>query len=308
MAIINKLSIVILSYNTKDLLNKCLLAVTKAIGKREDIEIIVIDNASTDGSAQMVEQRYKGLPAGKAGIKIVRNKENLGFAAGNNVALKKCQSQYVLLLNPDTEISLETLEIMLNYLDKNPQVGVATCLVKLVSGKIDDACHRGFPTPWNAICHFSGLGKLFPQSVIFNGYHLGYQNLDKIHEIDACCGAFMMVRQEVGQKLNWLDEDYFWYGEDLDFCYRVKQAGWKIIFNPETSILHWKGASSGMKEESKSVTTASLKRKKVAVISSTEAMKIFYQKHYVQKYPKFVTKAVIYAIGLLARRRLSKFK
>jgi len=296
-----ELSIVILNFNTKDLLNKCLLSVTKAIDKRQDIEIIVVDNASTDGSTEMVEQRYKS-------IEILRNKENLGFAAGNNIALRKCQSRFVLLLNSDTEISPETLDIMLEYMKNNPQVGVATCLVRLKNGQIDDACHRGFPTPWNAFCHFSGLGKIFPLSPLLNGYHLGYQNLDKIHEIDACCGAFMMIRQEVGQKLNWLDEDYFFYGEDLDFCYRVKQNDWKIIFNPDVSILHWKGVSSGMKETSKEITTADLDTKKKALMASTQAMKIFYQKHYLQKYPKILTYAVLAGIDLLEKRRMSKLK
>jgi len=297
----NELSIVILSYNTKDLLNKCLLSVTKAIGKRQDIEIIVVDNASTDGSAQMVEQRYKS-------IEILRNKENLGFAGGNNIALKRCQSRFVLLLNSDTEILPEALDIMLEYMNNNLQVGAATCMIRLKNGQIDDACHRGFPTPWNAFCHFSGLGKLFPLSTLLNGYHLGYQNLDKIHEIDACCGAFMMIRQVVGQKLNWLDEDYFFYGEDLDFCYRVKQNGWKIIFNPEASIVHWKGVSSGMKETSSEITTADKETKKRAVSASIQAMKLFYQKHYVKKYPRILTKAILVGINLLEQNRLKSLE
>lgn len=301
MSKINELSVVILSYNTKDLLNKCLLSVTRAIGKREDIEIIVVDNASTDGSIEMVEQRYKD-------VRILRNKKNLGFASGNNRALKKCQSRFVLLLNSDTEILPETLDVILKYMNNNTHVGVATCLIKLKNGQIDDACHRGFPSPWNALCHFSGLGKIFPQSVIFNGYHLGYQNLDKIHEIDACCGAFMMIRLEVGQKLKWLDEDYFFYGEDLDFCYRVKQLGWKIIFNPETSIIHWKGVSSGMKETSRDITKADEETKRKAVSASTQAMKLFYQKHYVQKYPRILTKAVLAGINFLEQKRLSDLK
>lgn len=295
----NKLSIVILSYNTEKLLNDCLNSVIKAIGERKDIEIIVVDNCSSDNCVGMVKNNFSQ-------VKIIENKENLGFAAGNNLALTKCLSSYVLLLNPDTEISSNTLEVMLGYMDNNPKVGISTCFVKLKNGKIDDASHRGFPTPWNALCHFSGLGKIFPNSVLFNGYHLGYQNLDKIHEIDACCGAFMLIRQEVGKKLKWLDEDYFFYGEDLDFCYRAKEDGWKIMFNPETSILHWKGAASGMKELSQEITTASSETKKRAVLASTDAMKIFYQKHYIQKYPQVLTKIILFGIDFIEARRLSK--
>jgi GT2 family glycosyltransferase len=297
----NKLSIIILSYNTEELLNKCLNSVFTAIGGRKDIEVIVVDNCSSDNCVGVVKNNFSQ-------VQIIENKKNYGFAAGNNLALNKCLSPYVLLLNPDTEISPNTLEVMLNYMDNNPKVGISTCCVKLKNGEIDDACHRGFPTPWNAFCHFSGFGKIFPYSLLFNGYHLGYQNLDMIHEIDACCGAFMMVRQEVGNKLKWLDEDYFFYGEDLDFCYRAKEAGWKIIFNPETSILHWKGAASGMKETSQEITTASRETRKKAILASTNAMKIFYQKHYVQKYPQILTKIIIAGIDLLAARRISKLK
>lgn len=298
---VSELSVIILNYNTKDILKRCLLSVTKAIGSRDDIEITVVDNCSNDKSAEMIR---KDFPK----VNLIINKKNLGYAAGNNIALRKCQSRFVLLLNPDTEIFPDTLKIMLEYMNRNTQVGAATCMVKLKNGQIDDACHRGFPTPWNALCYFSGLGKIFPQSVIFDGYHLGYRELNKIHEIDACCGAFMMIRQELGQKLNWLDEDYFFYGEDLDFCYRAKQNGWKIIFNPETSILHWKGVSSGMKEASSSVATANKETKKRAIMGSIQAMKIFYQKHYLKKYPSILTKIVLFGISLLEQNRLKTFK
>lgn len=297
----NELSVVILNYNTKTLLKKSLETLFNSLREVYGVRVIVVDNASTDDSVNWLKENYPQ-------VEVIKNSKNLGFAAGNNVALKKCQSAFILLLNPDTELSVETVKIMLDYMKKNPEVGVSTCRINLKNGLLDDACHRGFPTPWNAFCHFSGLGRIFPQSKLFNGYHLGYQNLNKIHEIDACCGAFMFVRKEVGRKLNWFDEDYYWYGEDLDFCYRIKQTGAKIIYNPQTSILHWKGAASGMKKASEKITTADDATKKRAVLASIEAMKIFYQKHYVKKYPKFLNRLVMIGINFLEQRRLSKLK
>jgi len=239
-------------------------------------------------------------------VNLISSKKNLGFAAGNNLGIKMAVGEYVLLLNPDTEIEINTFKIMIDYLKSNPKVGAATCRVELKNGKLDDACHRGFPTPWNAFCHFSGISQLFPNSCFLNGYHLGYQNLDKIHEIDSCAGAFLLVRKEIGDSINWLDEDYFWYGEDLDFCYRVKQKGWKIMYVPIIKILHWKGASSGIRQESKNISNASLETRKKAVMASTQAMRLFYQKHYLKKYPSIITGFVLFGINYLEKRRLTK--
>ena len=137
------------------------MSVVKAIGKREDIEIIVVDNCSSDKSVEMVKKNFPE-------VKLILNEKNLGFAAGNNVALRKMLKVVLsLLLNSDTEIFPETLEVMLEYMNNNPQVGIATCKINLKNGQIDDACHRGFPTPWNAFCHFSGLRKNISQKCSF---------------------------------------------------------------------------------------------------------------------------------------------
>ena len=174
-------------------------------------------------------------------------------------------------------------------MDQNADIGVLVPYIKLQDGTIDDACHRGFPTPWNAFGHFSGLAKIFPNSMFFNGYHLGYHNLDSIHEIDAGAGAAMLVRRKVGEEIGWWDEDYFWYGEDLDFCYRVKQKKDKIIFYPDVVILHHKGVSGGIKKHSKQISSAGNKTRRVAQSARFDAMLIFYHKHYKKKYPKLVT-------------------
>ena len=178
------------------------------------------------------------------------------------------------------------------------QVGVATARLELTSGELDDAAHRGFPTPWRSLTHFSGLGKLFPHSVWLNGYHLGYQNLDIPHEIDACVGAFMCIRRTVGENLNWLDENYFWYGEDLDFCYRVKQAGYKVVFIPTVAVTHHKGVASGIKKHSRELSRADRETKLRATRARFEVMRIFYRKFYAQTYPAWVRFVVLFGVWL----------
>lgn len=294
------LSIVVLNFNTKELLRRCLRSIASSKSAGLAIETVVVDNASVDGSIEMVKKEFPW-------VKTIKNKKNLGFSAGNNIGIKQAKGEYLLLLNPDTLILPETLATMFLYMRRSPAIGVATCRVELRNGNIDDASHRGFPTPWNAFCHFSGLGRIFPQSQFLNGYHLGYRDLNRTHEIDACTGAFMMIKRRVGDLLGWLDEDYFWYGEDLDFCYRVKLAGYKVMYVPSVKIVHWKGASSGIRGETKSLSTASLETKRKAALASTAAMRIFYRKHYQKKYPRFVTFLTLLGISLIERLRLSRF-
>jgi hypothetical protein len=168
----------------------------------------------------------------------------------------------------------------------------------LPNGKIDDASHRGFPTPWNAITYFSGLANLFPRSKIFAGYYQGWKDLDEDHEIDVLVGAFMFARREAGEDAGWWDEDYFFYGEDIDFCFCLKEKGWKIYYLPKFSILHYKGVSSGLKDVSKNITTADKQTKKTTIRHRYNAMRIFYDKHYKNKYPILVTGFIKTAINL----------
>ncbi|MBI2430668.1 MAG: glycosyltransferase family 2 protein [Candidatus Levybacteria bacterium] len=286
-----KLSIIIVSYNTKDILQACLESVYRNLPK-DATEVIVVDNASTDGSVEMVEKEFPKVIA-------IENKENVGFSKANNIGLKKAEGKYILFLNSDTVVCKNTLDEMIVFMDSYPHAGAATCRVELANGRLDDASHRGFPTPWNAFCHFSGLSRIFPKSRIFAGYSMGWEDLSKIHEIDACAGAFIIVRRIAGEEVNWWDEDFFWYGDDLDFCYRLKEKGWKIYFVPTISIMHYKGVSSGIKEISEHLTTADKDTKRRATEARFEAMKIFYKKHYQKKYPKFFTWLVLKGVDLL---------
>jgi len=300
------LSIIIVSYNTKEFLLKCLQSIIENIGDLK-IEIIVVDNASTDGSADAISNfQFPRLAAKRAisNFQLIRNKKNVGFSKANNIGVKASSGKCLLFLNPDTIIYRNTFEKMVEFMDNNKEAGAATCKVVLPNGELDDACHRGFPTPWRAFCYFSGLSKILPRSKLFSGYSLGFMDLSITHEIDACAGAFMIVRREAGEKIGWWDEDYFWYGEDLDFCYRLKEKGLKIYFVPTVSILHYKGVSGGIKKVSNHLTTASKETRIHATKARFEAMRIFYKKYYVSRYPQFITWLIMQTINFKLRAAL----
>ena len=289
-----KLSIIIVSFNTKELLKDCLTSLVthyQSQFSQKQFEIIVVDNASNDGTQLELKKRFPD-------IYLIENRKNLGFAKANNLGVKKSQGEMVLFLNPDTKVPENTLTTMTDYLQVNPKVGIATCKVVLTDGSIDDASHRGFPTPWRAMTHFIGLSKLFPRSQLFNGYHLGYQNMGETHEIDSCVGAFLMIKRDIGDELHWFDEDYFWYGDDLDLCYRAKQAGYQVMYVPTVSIIHYKGAASGLKKYSEHLSSANNETKRLATKARFEVMRIFYRKHYLHLYPKWLTGLVFLGISL----------
>lgn len=284
------LSIIIVSYNTKDFLKNCLDSIYQT-SNNFSFEIIVVDNASNDSSADLVSKEYKD-------VILIKNSQNLGFSKANNTGVKKSSGRYVLFLNSDTVVYENTLKYMLDFMDKNKNAGASTCKLVMPNGKIDDASHRGFPTPWNSFTHFSGLSKILGKTKLFGGYNLGYLDLKTVHKIDALAGAFMLVRRNVGQEVGWWDEDYFFYGEDLDFCYMLKQKGFEIYYVPQVSILHYKGVTGGIKKTSESITTADSQTRKKATQERFRAMRLFYKKHYEDKYPWFVTRLVYWGISL----------
>jgi len=286
------LSIIIVNYNTKEFLRKCIASII-ANAKGVSYEIIIVDNASSDGSAENLKRKD---------IKIITNKKNVGFSKANNQGIRASQkSRYVLFLNPDTIIQKQTIEGMINFMDTHKDAGASTCKIVMPNGKIDDASHRGFPTPWNAFSHFSGLEKLLPESKLFAGYSLGWMDFNSTHKVDVLAGAFMLVRREAGEQAAWWDEDYFFYGEDIDFCYMLKEKGWKIYYVPKFSITHYKGVSGGIKAVSREITTATDETRKLASGARFNAMRIFYKKHYRQKYPRAVNLLVNIGIWLRGR-------
>ena len=286
-----KISVIILNYNTKELLKQCLLSLHNSLFLIHNSEVIVVDNGSTDGSGEMVGKEFS-----KA--KLIANPENYGFARGNNVALKQAQGKYILLLNSDTVVGKNSLPAMVKFMEENLKVGVATCRVELSDGKLDPACHRGFPTPWASLTYFLGLEKLFPKSKLFAQYHQTFKDLNTVHEIGSPTGAFYLVRREAVDRVGMLDEDYFMYGEDLDWSYRIKEAGWKIMYLPTVEIIH-------LKRQSGRENISEVERRK-ATDYFYQAMKLFYQKYYQNKYQFFVNWLMILGINL--KWRLARIK
>lgn len=280
-----KVSIVILNHNTATLLKQCL----SSIPKDQGYQIIVVDNDSFDTSVSMIKREFSG-------VEIVERKVNDGYTRGNNAARPYVKGEYVLFLNSDTKILGNALDIIYKYMHSHTNVGICTSLVELPTGDLYYACHRGFPTPWNSFCHFFGLSKLFPKSKLFSGYSATYLPLNNIHEIESCSGTFLMIRKELLDKIGWFDEDYYSFGEDIEMCFRVKALGYKVIFNPEGKIIHYWGASHGMKKSSQEVTTATREIKRIWANARFEAMKIFYDKHYRNSYPGAIRSLIMLGI------------
>ena len=231
------LVIVIANWNTKDLLLSCLSSVQAACESSN--KIVVVDNASTDGSVEAVARMFPD-------VEVISNQDNLGFSRANNLALGRFRdhSRYFLLLNPDTLVAPDTFKNVISFMDQHPEAGIAGCKVVTPQGTLDWACKRGFLTPSLLFYKALGLDKRFPKSRRFGRYHLTYLDENQIHEVDSVVGAFMMIRGECLRSVGLLDDSYFMYGEDIDFCFKTKQNGWKIFYVPTTTIIHFKGQST----------------------------------------------------------------
>lgn len=231
-----KLSVIIVNYNVKFFLRQTLQSVFRS-KTSFNFEVIVIDNASIDGSVSMVVENFKE-------VKIISNQENVGFAKANNQGIRMSHADYVLLLNPDTIIEEDTLEKTVLHLEKNNEIGGLG--VYMVDGKgiYLPESKRGFPSPSAAFYKLFGLSKLFPTNKTFGQYHLTYLDKDKLQNIDVLSGAFMLLRKSALDKVGLLDEDYFMYGEDIDLSYRLQQGGYQNCYFPNTKIIHFKGEST----------------------------------------------------------------
>ncbi len=230
-----KISAIIVSYNVRNYLRQCLNALMQS-EVDADLEIIVVDNHSFDNSVEMLKNEYET-------VKLIINHKNIGFAAAVNKALRTAVGDYAILLNPDAMIKSDTLSQLVNYLESNKDVGVIGCKVLDADGKLQLASRRNFPAPLVVLPKLLGLHKLFPGSKLFGQYNQTHIDPDKIQEVDAVSGACLMFPRQMLKIVGEFDERFFMYFEDTDFCYRVKQAGYKVIYNPSTQIIHYKGES-----------------------------------------------------------------
>lgn len=293
------LSVIVLSFNTNELLRQCLLSTIASKGfQKGELEVIVVDNCSSDGSAEMVNKDFTLA-------KLIINRSNVGFAAGNNVGIKAASGKYVLLLNSDTEFLADTLRSMVDFIQTQENIGAATCKILLSNGDIDPACHRGFPTPWSALTYIVGLEKIFPHSATFGGYHQGWKNLTVTHDVDVISGAFFLIPRRIIEKIGLLDEQFFMYGEDIDWCYRIKQAGYRVAYHPSLIVTHRKKQSGRNKKHlefqdqkaGKLVDETRRRSRRYFV----ETMEQFYLKHYRHQYPSLLTITVLLALRIWKR-------
>jgi GT2 family glycosyltransferase len=230
------LSIVIVNYNVKFFLEQCLYSVKKSAAGIQT-EIIVIDNQSTDGSVDYLQQRFPE-------VQFIINESNLGFAKASNKGLRYAKGRYILFLNPDTLLSENTLAACLHFFDYKKDAGALG--VKMIdgAGKFLKESKRGFPSPLTSLYKLFGLSTMFPYSKTFSKYYAGHLDKNKNHEIDVLAGAFMMIRKDVLDELGNFDEDFFMYGEDIDLSYRIQKGGYKNYYLAETEIVHFKGEST----------------------------------------------------------------
>jgi N-acetylglucosaminyl-diphospho-decaprenol L-rhamnosyltransferase len=260
------LAIVIVNWNTRDLLRDCLNSVYANQGVT--FQVCVVDNASADGSPEMVERDFPQT-------RLIRNSRNSGFAHANNLGLRTWNlgvpgsantPRYALLLNSDTVTPPDALAEMAAFLDTHADSGVVGPKLVRLDGSLDLACRRSFPTPTVSFYRFFGFSKLFPHSPFFGRYNLTYLDPDQLSEVDSVNGAFMLVRARAIEQVGLLDQDFFFGGEDLDWAYRIKAAGWKVYYNPSVVVQH--------------VKRASFRHNPNAAFEFERAMWLFYRKHY----------------------------
>jgi hypothetical protein len=291
------LSIIIVNYNTRNLLRDCLISIYDSHANI-NFKVVVIDNASLDDSAAMIETEFPQ-------VTLIASEVNSGFAYANNQGLRQVgfadngsprshAPRYALLLNPDTLLPPTALADMIAFMDKHPEAGAVGPKLVKPDGSLDLACRRAFPTPEVSFYRMVGLSKLFPQSSLFGRYNMTFADPDELIEVDSVVGAFMMVRREAIAQAGLLDEIYFMYGEDLDWAYHIKTHGWKIYYNPAVTVTHVKRAAS--------------RHSPKAQIEFYRAMDIFYRKFYADSTPFWLHGLIVTGINLPWRYSQLKYR
>jgi len=280
------LGIVIVNWNTREYLRSCLRTVFPSEGG-VTFRVIVVDNGSTDGSVEMVCDEFPQ-------VTMISGHGNIGYPAANNLGL--CElghigsgpapdaPRYTLLLNPDTELPPQALADVIDYMDTHPEIGVIGPRLQLPDGSLDLACRRSLPTPEVALWRMVGLSKLFPKSRVFARYNLTFLDEYQITEVGSLVGAFMMLRREAIEPVGLMDERFFMYGEDIDWCKRIAEAGWKVVYYPEVTVLHVKRAASRQNRRSS--------------FEFVRAFLLFYDKHYRAQTPGLANLAVLAGIAV----------
>ncbi|MBI3162118.1 MAG: glycosyltransferase family 2 protein [Chloroflexi bacterium] len=227
------ISICITNYNARDFLRDCLASIYGTLDS-VSFEIVVVDNFSGDGAPEMLRKDFPN-------VTLITNDENTGFTRPYNQAMKLTQGRYVVILNPDTVIQPNALADLAKFLDSHLEVGIVGPKVLNRDKTLQKQCRRSEARPWDAICYFSGLSSLYPNDKRFGGYLMSYMGEDETHEAEAVSGSCMMIRREVIEQIGYLDENFFAYQEDSDYCRRARLHGWKIYYHPQAQVIHYGG-------------------------------------------------------------------
>lgn len=231
-----KVSVIIVSYNVRGFLENLLASLRPSLLGIAS-EIIVVDNSSDDDTVEFVRREFPE-------VKLIENRINAGFGKANNQGVKIASGEYLLIINPDAIVQEDTVKEMVAFMSTHPDAGAASCKVLNADGTLQKTCRRGFPTPWVAFTKITGLSSLFPKSRTFGKYNLTYLDPGQTHEVDAIGGSFMFIPRKVFTEVGGFDEDYFMYGEDIDLCYKIKKAAYKVYYTPQTTAIHFKGEST----------------------------------------------------------------
>lgn len=278
-----RLGIVIVQHNVRDLLHACLRSLDASVTPFA-FDVCVVDTG-TDGSAAMVRAEFPH-------VTVIEASDNPGYAAANNVGLRRVRGEYRLLLNPDTELPPDALAQAVAMMDGDPTIGVLGPKLVRADGSLDLACRRSFPTPRNALFHYLRLPRAFPHVPLFGEYNLTYRDPDQEYDVDSVVGAFMLLRLAALERTGLLDESFWMYGEDLDLCWRINRAGWRTHYCPRIVVRHYKGQSSTGRR--------SLRR----TYEFFRAMHVFYRKHYAPASPPALNALVTAGIAGLAAAAL----
>ncbi|RPJ57567.1 MAG: glycosyltransferase family 2 protein [Acidobacteria bacterium] len=284
----NRLTVVIVAYNSENYLEECLESLYRQTAV-PDLKVVVVDNASADRSIfPVLQARFPDLG-------VLLNSENLGFATACNQGINCFPASSYLLLNPDCVVLNDAVGKCLKYLESRPEIGIVGCRVQNPDGSLQLACRRSIPRPSIAFYRLTGLSRLFSRSPRFGSYNYTFLDDRQPHPVDAVSGSFLMFRSEVAEAIGLLDQTFFLYGEDLDFCYRARQAGWIAYYYPEAAVTHHKRKSSS-------------RDPRVNNYHFYNAMKIFYRKHYAASAGSLKERAVflgidcLYSLALLRNR------
>ncbi len=294
-----KVSVLITSYGDTPFLSDCFDSLKDSY---PNLEVILKNQKSntSDATSTLINEKYPW-------IQIIEG-ENNGLSAGFNECVKKSTGEYLLFLGSDARPYAGTIEGIMRFLQNNSDVGAATAELILADGSIDMDAHRAFPTPWISFTRLFGLQKMFPTSKLFNGYFLPDRDMNNPHEIDLCISHFMMMPRKVYDEIGSFDEKFFLYGEDVDYCYRIKEAGHKIMYLPQFKSKHLKGVGVGIRNTTRDLVKKPLDHRIRMQKLTTESMKIFVKKHYYKKYPAIFVNFMLLGADVLGVVRIAKEK